>query len=113
MAAVDAAAHGALRWSAVAVPGGPMLPGGEPAVIGDVFAAPGGQVRALLVNLSDVVVSLPPDAPWLDGASYEQVTNIPTAQLTVVPTPQSGTALHSGLSLSPYSLTLVGASLPQ
>jgi hypothetical protein len=112
VAAVDAAAHGASRWAAVNLANGPTLPGGAPAVVGDIFLAAGQGGRAVLVNLSSRTVSVPPEAPWLEGASYEQVTGTPTARLTVAPTPRAGTVSSLGLSLPPYSLTLVGARLP-
>jgi hypothetical protein len=112
VAMVDTAARGAVRWVAATVPGAPQLPGGYPAVLGDGFATPGGEWRAVLVNLGPRAVSLPPAAPWAAGTPYEQVTGTPAASLSAALAPSRGTVPGGGLRLPPYSLTLVGAEIP-
>jgi hypothetical protein len=108
---VDTAARGALASAPVLAPGAPALPGGMPGVVGQRFAGPSGRQTALVVNLTAERANLATTAWLKPGTPYEQVATNPLAAQAKAGTPARGVVGTAGLSLPPYSVTLVNASV--
>jgi hypothetical protein len=105
---VDRAARGATTAEAMPVPGAPTLPSGEPGVVGEHFMTLGSSGSAVLVNLTPDTALLPLGGWLISGTPYEQVTGDPTASESAAANPTPGTLGTAGLTLPPYSVTLVG-----
>ena len=107
---LSAAAHGANAEAAVTFAGGPVLgPGGNPALVGEVFRAVGRRA-GLLVNLDGETVTIAVTAIFPPGAKYRQVTGTPTHQYATAAGLSSTTGVTGRtLTLPPYSVTLVSA----
>jgi hypothetical protein len=105
---VDRAARGAASAEAIAISGAPALPDGEPGVVGEHFMTPGSSGSAVFVNLTPVAALLPARGWLISGTPYEQVTGNPTASESAAANPTPGVLGADGLTLPPYSLTLVG-----
>jgi hypothetical protein len=108
---VGTAARGAVASAPVPAPGAPALPGGMPGAVGQRFVGPNGRQTAVLVNLTADKVNLATTAWLKPGTPYEQVATNPLAPEAKAGTPAKGTVGTTGVSLPPYSVTLVNASL--
>jgi hypothetical protein len=107
MAWVGKAAQGAASETPIEFAGAPTLgSGGDPAVLGTSFGTGHGE---LLINLTKQAVTVAPGKAIPAGASYQQVTGDPTAEVSDASTLTSrhGT-VGTSLSLAPYSMTLIG-----
>jgi len=108
---VDSVAKEATMAQTILVPGVPELPNGEPGVVGERFMGTGKSGAAILVNLTSETVSLPAGGWLVFGSRYEQVTGDPTVAKLAAPIPAIGIVGEAGLSLPPYSLTIIGRAL--
>jgi hypothetical protein len=108
---VDAAARGAVSSQPVSVAGVPSLAGGMPGVVGQRFWHHGGTTTAVLVNLTPARAFLSAGG-WLSpGSRYEQVAGDPLTPTAEAVFPSSGLVGRAGLTLAPYSVTVVGVRL--
>ena len=106
---LDQAAGGAGSVAPIVFSGGPTLgTSGDSALVGDSFPSSAGR-HELLVNLSGRAVAVASGAAIPSGATYQQVTGDPIAQIPAASqlTPSSGTVGQT-ITLAPYSLTRVG-----
>lgn len=89
--------------------GGPLLPDREPAVVGALFAAPHGPIRAVLINLSSRTVTVSISSLLPAGAGYRQAWGSPVHLAENVDALQHRSGrLGASLSLPAYSITAAG-----
>jgi hypothetical protein len=109
----DTAGQDATSTAPIAIPADPTVHAGDPAVLGQTFLGARSRTRAVLVNLTDKRHTVPLQPGIAAGKPYEYVTGNPMAHQTIATQPHTGTVGRGGLTLPPYSVTLLGVrSLP-